>query len=68
MEKKPVMKACLDEYYEELAAKNNIVELVNCAVIAKKYGISLSTLHHHVSKSKSSCQVRGWKHASGGKR
>ena len=66
--KEPIMKACLDEYYEELATKDNIVGLVNHAAISKKYGISPSTLHHHVSKSKSLCQVRGLRHASGGKR
>ena len=66
--KEPIMKVCLDEYYEELTAKNSIVELVNHAAIAKKYGISPSTLHHCVSKLKSSCQVRGWRHASSGKR
>ena len=66
--KEPVMKVCLDEYYEELAAKYNIVELVNHAAIAKKYGISPLTLHHCVSKLKSSHQVRGWRHASSGKR
>ena len=66
--KEPIMKACLDEYYEERATKNNIPELVNHAAIAKKYGISPLTLHHRVSKSKSSHQVRGWRHASGGKR
>ena len=66
--KEPIMKVCLDEYYEELAAENNIAELVNHAAIAKKYGISPSTLHHRVSKLKSSHQVRGWRHASSGKR
>ena len=66
--KEHVMKACLDEYYEELAAKNNIVEFVNRAAIAKKYSISPLTLHHLVSKLKPSHQVRGWRHASGGKR
>ena len=35
---------------------------------AKKYGISPLTLHHRVSKSKSSPQVLGYKHASSRKR
>ena len=66
--KEHMMKRCIEEYYAKLAANNNIAAAVNRAEIAKKYGISPSTLHHRVSKSKSSRQVPGYKHASGGKR
>ena len=63
-----MMKRCIEECYAQLAANNNIAAAVNRAEIAKKYGISTSTLYHRVSKSKSSRQVPGYKHASGGKR
>ena len=62
------MKMCLDEYKRQLAAANNIKELVNKAEIARMFGISPSTLHHRVSLSKSSYLLDGWQHASGGKR
>ena len=57
-----MMKGCIEEYYAQLAANNNIAAAVNRAEIMKKYGISPSTLHHRVSKSKSS------RHTSGRKR
>ena len=66
--KEHMMKRCIEEYYAKLAANNNIAAAVNRAEIAIKYGISPLTLHHRVLKSKSSRQVPGYKHASGGKR
>ena len=66
--KEHMMEDCIDEYYRELAANNNIPEVVNRAAITKKYEISPSTLHHCVLKSKSSRQVLGHRHTSGGKR
>ena len=65
--KEPVMKQCIDEYYRELAANNNIPAAINRVDITKKYGISPSKLHHQVSTSKSSQQVLGYKHASRGR-
>ena len=52
--KEDMMKDCIDGYYRELAANSNIPQAINRAAITKKYGISPSTLHHHISKSKSS--------------
>ena len=66
--KEHMMKRCIEEYYAKLAANNNIAAAVNRAEIIIKYGISPSTLHHRVSKSKSSRQVPRYKHASGRKR
>ena len=66
--KEHMMKRCIEEYYTKLAANNNIAAAVNRAKIVIKYGISPLTLHHRVSKSKSSRQVPRYKHASGGKR
>ena len=52
--KEHMMKRCIEEYYAKLAANNNIAAAVNRAEITIKFGISPSTLHHRVSKSKSS--------------
>ena len=45
------MKMYLDKYKRQLAATNNIKELVNRAEIARIFGISPCTLHHRVSLS-----------------
>ena len=66
--KEHMMMRCIEEYYTKLAANNNIAAAVNRAEIVIKYGISPSTLHHRVWKSKSSRQVPRYKHASCGKR